>query len=82
LPTDADSADDPHAAVFTHKDYTFRRVAQSARRATPQSPRPHRAVLARTETSETQKKCGATRDKRQKPAFFLAGFIADRRRFG
>jgi hypothetical protein len=29
-------------------------------------------VLARTEASESQKKCGATRRKRQKPAFFLA----------
>jgi hypothetical protein len=39
-------------------------------------------VLARTETSASQKKCGATRGKRQNPAIFLAGFIADRRRFG
>jgi hypothetical protein len=62
---------------FTAKDYTFRRAAQSSRRAARTSPRPRHCVLARTQKSETQKKCGATRGKRQNPAIFLATFIAE-----
>jgi hypothetical protein len=70
LPTDAESAVDRARRFHVGKDYTISGAAQSSRTRVTMRSRARKQP-------ETRKKCGATRGKRQKPAFFLASFIAE-----